>query len=251
MASSRVLKTLLILGLAALPIGGCASQVGPAGTSEGQEERTYFCSGARISSEAIAARTPLDELTEPGRTALADAVFDDGSPLELRNTDDWFLAAQTETDLAIIRSLDDGPDGAPGAPDHELMTVSWVEATNFEGWLVTSSGTCALTLDLGELGVAAISIDPASPPDPGSREVHLLITEQACNSGQDAAGRIEVVRIDESDEAVGLVIGVRPRGGAQSCPSNPATPFAVTLSEPLDERALTNATLKTPLPLVD
>ena len=115
------------------------------------------------------------------------------------------------------------------------------------GWPVDKSDTCALTVDLGDLTIPEVEFQ--LPPDPMSPELHLLVTEETCNSGQDAAGRIEVVSIDETDVSVSLVLGVRPRDGGQTCPSNPATPFTVTLSEPLGERAVLDASLADPRPL--
>ncbi|MFT4136520.1 hypothetical protein [Microbacterium sp.] len=75
------------------------------------------------------------------------------------------------------------------------------------------------------------------------------MTEQDCNSGEDAAGRIEIVRLEEGEEQIDLVLGVRPREGGQTCPSNPATAFTVTLSEPLGERIVVNAGLQSRRPL--
>jgi hypothetical protein len=66
----------------------------------------------------------------------------------------------------------------------------------------------------------------------------VLVTEHACNSGEDARGRITVAAIDEDDDSVTVTLAVRPRGGAQECPSNPETPFVIELSAPLGDRAL-------------
>jgi hypothetical protein len=119
------------------------------------------------------------------------------------------------------------------------------DATNLEpGWYLRQSSRCALSVDLGGLTVPEISLQ--SLPDPRSRESTLLVTESSCNSGEDADGRIEVVSIDETDDRVSLILGVRPRRGDQNCPSNPATPFTVTLSEPQGERDLFDAGLAVP-----
>jgi hypothetical protein len=119
------------------------------------------------------------------------------------------------------------------------------DATNLEpGWYLRQSSRCALSVDLGGLTVPEIALQ--SLPDPRSRELTLLVTESSCNSGEDADGRIEVVNIDETDDRVSLILGVRPRRGDQNCPSNPATPFTVTLSEPLGERDLFDAGLAVP-----
>ena len=85
---------------------------------------------------------------------------------------------------------------------------------------------------------ATVTLDPARPPDPASSEVHVLVTERACNSGEDAEGRVELVTLDEDDDAVTMTIGIHERSGDANCPSNPPTPFTVVLEEPLGDREL-------------
>lgn len=253
---SRGARALLVLVAAAMVgLAGCASAVPPedaAGAAPGSAARndpgadarpSYLCGGTRVSVEALAARTPVEELAGPAAEAVAGAVFDDGMPLVLEDPSAWFVVGTSDREVTLLRPVE--PDEASEAPaaDHEQVTVSRVEATNVAGWLVTSLGPCALTIDLGDLGVPLIALDPDWPLDPASREVRLLVTEQACNSGRDAAGRIEIVRLDEGDERIEIVLGVRPEGGAHSCPTNPPTPFTVTLTEPLGERTVVDATL--------
>ncbi len=67
----------------------------------------------------------------------------------------------------------------------------------------------------------------------------LQVTEMACNSGEDARGRIELVSVDQGEDAVTVTLGVRPRDPeSATCQSNPATSFEVTLDAPLGDRAL-------------
>jgi len=264
----RGAQALLVLVAAAMVgLAGCASAVTPesdqgsgqgsgqgadpgsaAGSASGADARpSYLCGGTRISADALAARTPADALTGAAAEALANAVFDDGTPLVLDDPSPWFVVEASDREVTLLRPVD--PDDAASdvpATDHEQVTVSWVEATNVvAGWRVTSLGPCALTIDLGDLGVPLIALDPARPLDPASRDVHLLVTEQACNSGRDATGRIEIVRLDERGDRIEVVLGVRPEGGAHTCPSNPPTPFTVTLTEPLGARVVVDATLVT------
>jgi len=171
--------------------------------------------------------------------------------VDLPPEEGWYVAISTDDLVGVMRDVEVVADPvSPGiAPDHAVLTVRWVDdATNLApGWYVDKSARCALTVDLGNLTVPAIELQ--SPPDPMSEDLRLLVTEQTCNGGDDAEGRIEVVSIDETDDRVSLVLGVRPRGGAHTCPSNPATPFTVTLSEPLGEREVVDASLADPRPL--
>jgi len=246
--SSSGSRTLLALVVAAVTIGSaaCATTVAPGGASStgAAAASSYLCGGTRVSTESLAARTPPDALTGRSREALADAVFDDGTPLELDDHSAWFVVNASDREVTLLREV--VPDAAASAPveaDHELLGVSWVEAANItSGWRVTALGPCLLTIDLGDLAVPLIALDPAHPLDPAAREIHLLVTERACNSGRDADGRIETVRVDERDDRVEVVLGVRPEGGAHDCPSNPPTPFTVTLGEPLGDRIIVDAT---------
>ncbi len=112
----------------------------------------------------------------------------------------------------------------------------------------TALGVVAMVLVAGlgtgcgpSVGNASVTLDPARPPDPASSELHVLVTEQDCNSGMDAEGRVELVRLDEDDANVEIRIGVRPESGDASCPDNPPTPFTVVLERPLGDRALLDA----------
>lgn len=211
----------------------------------------FLCSGLSISREALEARVPMSAIDERGRTALSEAVWDDGSPVDVPSGEGWYVAVSTEDTVGVMRDIEVVTDPvSPGlAPDREVQTVTWVDdATNLTpGWYGASTNRCALTADLGDL--TAPGVEFQAPPDPLSKELRLLVTEETCNGGDDAEGRIEVVSIDETDDHVSLVLGVRPRGGINTCPSNPATPFTVTLSEPLGEREVVDASLASPRPL--
>lgn len=211
----------------------------------------FLCQGLPISREALEARVPMSAIDEHGRTALSEAVWDDGSPVDVPSGEGWYVAVSTDDTVGVMRDIEVVTDPvSPGlAPDREVQTVTWVDdATNLApGWYGASTGRCALTVDLGDLTVPRVEFQ--APPDPLSNELRLLVTEETCNGGDDAEGRIEVVSIAETDDHVSLVLGVRPRGGINACPSNPATPFTVTLSEPLGEREVVDASLASPRPL--
>ncbi|AXV05791.1 hypothetical protein DVS28_a1090 [Euzebya pacifica] len=64
-----------------------------------------------------------------------------------------------------------------------------------------------------------------------------------CNSGQDAAGRIEVHQQATTEEAVEIMVAVRPREGVQTCSSNPATPYTLTLDDPIGQRRVLDTSL--------
>jgi hypothetical protein len=246
---TKIASCFLVTALAVAALSGCAAQAADVGASPVSTPATigdgFLCMGVSVFREAQEAQVPVAEIGEPGRTALAEAVWDDGTPINIPPNQGWYLAAMTDEYVAVMREVDAVPDDfyGPVPPDHDILAVSWVgDATNLEpGWYGSQSSSCALSVDLGDLGVPELQLQ--SPTEPASQELHLLVTEPACNSGQDAEGRIEVVSIEESDERVAVLLGVRPRGGGQTCPSNPATPFTVTLAEPLGSREVVDAGL--------
>jgi hypothetical protein len=251
---ARIVLTVVGAALMALALTGCA---GTAADGDPAIEQThtigdgYLCSHLPISREAVEKRIPVSDIGEPGRTALAEAVWDDLNPLELPPEDEWYVATATSTLVGVMRDVpvEAIPASSENPPDHEVLTVRWVgNATNLEpGWYVDSSDRCALTVDLGDLTVPAVELESA--PDPASRTVQLNVFEESCNSGRNADGRVEVVRVDETDDRVSVILGVRPPQGNQTCPSNPATPFTLTLAEPVGDREIVNASLADPRPL--
>lgn len=238
-------------------VGGCAAAASsPApelGTVTASPEAGdgFLCGGLAVAPDALAARAPLGSLSVASRAALSAATWDDASPVDFAAEDDWYVVATTHDAISVMRDVDLAADPESGVvpADREVRTVEWVDAPNVTpGWYVSSSGPCALTVDLGDLTVPAIELQ--EEPDPAARELRLSVTEQSCKSGDDAQGRVEVVSIDETADRVILVLGVRPRGGLHACPSHPATPFTVTLTEPVGEREVVDAGLVVPRVLV-
>ena len=244
---------LLLAGCAApLPPQTGDPSANPPATEPGGD---YLCGFTPVDADMLEARAPLSALSPAGSAALAGATIDDGSPFVLEEPDQWWIVSEGEHEIVFMRELGDHerdelePVGLIGA-DHQLAAIQYIgDAPNAApGWYVTGYGACSLTVDLGELSVPRVQLDPAALPTPDSTVLHLLITERDCNSGQDALGRVELVSIDEDATSVSLVVGVRPSGGG-TCPSNPPTPFEVTLTEPLGERSILDAALAEPSPV--
>lgn len=238
-------------------VGGCAAASPSPAPDRGavaaspEARDGFLCGGLAVAADALAARAPLSSLAEPARAALSAATWDDASPVDFSAEDGWYVVATTHDVIGVMRDVDVVMDQMSGAipPDRLVRTVEWIDAPNINpGWYLSSSGPCALTVNLGDLTVPAIELQ--EEPDPGARELRLLVTEQSCNSGEDAQGRVQIVSIDETADRVSLVLGVRPRGGLNACPSHPPTPFTVTLAEPVGERLVVDAGLVDPRVLV-
>ncbi len=227
------------------PSSGSSAGSGPAPDTAG-----YTCDGRLVPRDAREERVPIDELDEGAREAFTEALQRDGMEVDLSPAAGWFVVDESPQHITVLREIE-----APAEPyagedltDHEVFGVALVDAPNAPlGWYVSTHDFCALRLDLAPLAVPAVALE--SDPDPASTELHLLVTENGCNSGEDAEGRIEVVRLEESDDRVSLILGVRPRNVPADCPSNPSTPFTVTLSHPLGDRELIDAGLADPRPI--
>jgi hypothetical protein len=221
---------------AVLLVAACAG--GPGGGSE-----TFWCSGEPVPAGVL----------ENGATAesLEHAEALAGHEVPVIDPAEWIVLSESDENVALIRELDEPEDlGAGDVRTHELLAIAWVDAANLDpspAWVLDRHSSCALAVDAGtDGGAATVTLDPGAPPDAAATTVHLLVTEQACNSGLDADGRVRVVRLDQGESTIGVHVVVDPREGDQSCPSNPATPFVVELDAPLDGRGLYDVSVSPP-----
>ena len=86
-------------------------------------------------------------------------------------------------------------------------------------------------------------LDPAAPePGPDATDLHVLLTERECVSGQEIGDRLVGPQIVITDTDVRLVFAAEPPpGDAHDCQGNPETPYTVELPEPLGDRAIIEA----------
>lgn len=246
-----LLLALLLVGCAgtAADPGGAASPAettsprpveDAAGSTAG--EALFSCFSAPYPASAWDGARPATELGEhPGYVVLQESVGPDG-------LDGWFVLEEADDRLVVARELTQPQD-----PDddilrtHDIVAVEDVDATNVQGWMLSQASQCAPRRVLEGLGAAQVWL--ATEPDPTASTVELLVVEMACNSGEDADGRVRLVEQVESTDAIELLIAVEPRDGNAACPSNPATPFTVELAEPLGDRTLLDTSIHPPRPL--
>lgn len=222
-----------------LGLGACATADGPASRTAG--EGSYRCWENVVPDDVLESGVTADHLSEDGRAAL------DGLEVPPIDPAEWTVVEDGAERVALLRELD-GPEdlGAGDVRTHEMLVIEWTDAPNLDPsptWVLTAAQTCALRADLGELGTATLTLDPEHPPVPDARELHLLVTEMACNNGEDAEGRVRLSALAVRDDAVAVTVGVEPRTGDANCPSNPPTPFVVELDEPLGDRVVLDASV--------
>ncbi|PRZ08674.1 hypothetical protein BCE75_101206 [Isoptericola sp. CG 20/1183] len=226
--------------VSALAVAGCAGP-GATGTPEPADVPDYRCADEPVPPAVLDGGRSAATLGEHGQAALR------GEEVPAIEPADWLVVSESDRWVALIRELD-APQvrGAGDVRTHEILTVQRdVAADAASGWWLSMSGECTLRRDVGE-GVATLTLDPDHAPDPASTQVAVLVTEQSCNSGEDAEGRVMLVELTESSDVVDLVVVVAPRGGDQSCPSNPATPFVVELDAPWGDRVVRDAAVVPP-----
>ncbi len=159
------------------------------------------------------------------------------SPLPLNG---WFRVVDTGSDVLFV---------ARGTAE-----VPWVQvavATEGNGWTVAAYGQCHLGVSYPDgITGATIRLDPAFPrPTRDSREVHVLITETACASGQSPEGRVLEPLVVYGPDSVAVAIAIRHIVGGADCQSNPEFPVLIELSEPLGDRVLVDGSQFPPRPL--
>ncbi len=214
-------------------------EAAPAPRHPDDDEFTARCNGTTIPGSAFGSGARPDELDADGRAALSA----DGVPA--LNPEEWFLVSQTADTVVLMsfelhaeaRTRGPIPSGLPG-PTHELLTLSR------EGgqWRLAEWESCVLEQVREGFDNADVELDPAFALTPDTTELHFLVTERACNSGQSAEGRIELVEKAEFEDAVEVYLAIRPPGGPAECQGNPPAPFVVELDEPLGDRRISDLT---------
>jgi hypothetical protein len=104
--------------------------------------------------------------------------------------------------------------------------------------LALVSACTAIETAVSDPQPATWGIAPGQEIGPETTSFVALVTERECASGRSSEGRVVGPEIAATADAVVVSFAVRPLGGAQECPGNPATPVEVRLDEPLGERRL-------------
>lgn len=235
--------------VAAAILGGCASGPPVAPSSSAAPASPANSTGEPPSQSAMPRAIaevscggpafPLSLLDEPGHAETLDDLAAEALRTHLGTSGPdfawlpdtgWREVARTESQVTYVA------DAAPGS-DPPYAEVSVMR--DGDSWRVAGWGQCRLQASVGPgLGLASFRVAPDVDLAPDVTEIPVLVTERACNSGEDARGRIVEPRIVVSDEAVTVVFAVRPREGDQDCPSNPETPHLLVLPGPIGNRSL-------------
>lgn len=89
----------------------------------------------------------------------------------------------------------------------------------------------------GEAALADCWVDPQQLPiPPGATTIKAFLQERQCAGRQSPVGRIVGPEIEYREDAVVVIFRVRTIGG--ECPSNPAFPLTIILTEPIGDRSI-------------
>ena len=188
------------------------------------------CGGPAFPASALSGRGNAEADSGPEADALRTLLERPEAAGMLPRTG-WRLAVHTGDTVVYIADLAVVGDSAPFAD----VTLERVDGA----WQTRGFGQCRPVADVGPgLGLAEFRVAGHERLTPETIELDVLVTERACNSGEDARGRIVEPAIIPTAEAIIVVFGVIPRGGNHTCPSNPETPTRLILPEPLGDRTL-------------
>ena len=152
--------------------------------------------------------------------------------------------ATTSTAPAVTPLLDDvvfpmedgGWEGDPMVECGDVVVS--LSAWTFGGGGSLGTPCTVYTAMPAGLGEVPWSVDPAHEASASDTELHLLVHEAACASGQPMGGRLLGPRVMETPAEVRITFGVVPLDGAQTCQGNPDQQVVVSLSSPLGERTV-------------
>ena len=92
--------------------------------------------------------------------------------------------------------------------------------------------------------------EPDGEVDRTATHIPVHVMERGCAGGEPATGRIPEPHVQYREDAVVVTFRVIPKGGPQTCPGNPPTPYVLELSEPLGDRQLLDGGAEPPAPPV-
>lgn len=213
-------------------------------------DETLLCGSTPVSARALAEDKPATELPDEVIAALEHGNSPVTAPLS-----EWLIAEATPEHVVIMRKLDPPVDlGAGDVRDYELVSISASPGAMplTPPWGVDTATSCTPRIDPGTRIEASVALDPDELPEPDDERIALLVTEHACNGGQPATGRVELVALVETETTVEVVIAVRPHFDdmARTCISNPPTPFTVDLEQALGDRVILDAAVVPPREVV-
>jgi hypothetical protein len=155
----------------------------------------------------------------------------------------WQVASRSDDKIVLFGRRIEGEAGYGG--DYADIRFE----RRGEAWTAAGWGGCNIEIDAPGFGSATTVLDPDHEPDPDSTELHLLINERECASGQPPTDREVLPVVIETETSIEIVTLVEPVVGGADCQSNPWHPITVTLNDPLGERIVYDGQMPPPVAL--
>jgi hypothetical protein len=185
----------------------------------------------------------LDDLDHPAADAIREELANPGpeTPQVADAGAPW-----------VVLALDDSTALFTSIGENVMSTITFSNDGSGWRWSGSSSGApCQPAVVLPEgLGRANVTLDPAfGTPEPADSTLHLLVTEQACSSGEEPGDRLLEPQVIETATEVLVAFAVIVQLGPQECPGVLPTPVVVELAEPLGDRVVADGLTVPPRPL--
>jgi hypothetical protein len=206
---------------------------------------TLECAGSGFSRSGLSAPVGAETAIGPEFDALRATIAMFGPEFPGASLLHWQVAGRADTQMLFLARQVPQIDG-----------VDWMSADiarTGDTWKPAGMGGCRPVVVLGDgLGAAEWALDPsAGDLVRETTTLHLLVWELTCSGGSPATGRMSPVVVEFGARTLTLTLGVRPKGGIQTCPGPPGTPAVVNLPQPVGDRNLLDGGTEPPRPPIN
>jgi hypothetical protein len=200
------------------------------------------CNDFRFPRSGLTAPVGAETAAGPEYDALRETLRTFGGEFPGAATAHWQVAGRTDFRVLFLARQPPAGDG-----------IDWMAADitrSGAAWKPSGMGGCRPVVVLADgLGPAEWVLDPdAGDITRDTSTLHLLVWEQTCSGGSPATGRMSPVVVDFEAATLTLTLGVRPKGGTQTCPGPPGTPAILHLPQPVGDRTLLDGGKEPPAP---
>ncbi|MDQ3879984.1 MAG: hypothetical protein M3295_02745 [Chloroflexota bacterium] len=204
--------------------------------SLGLDHLAYSC-GSEIAFPLAALSQPLgaENANNPAAAALRAHLAN--SPFA--GLTGWQLVALSGGRALFLRPPATTDPGTP-----EYLNAQFEVVDN--EWRYVRSGACQVQPVIRGLGLGTWELASNGEISVDTTSFDVLVTEQNCASGATPDGRIELADTIYGNDAIVIILGVRPLPGAQTCPGNPPGLFTVHLDEAVGGRSLLDGSVFPP-----
>lgn len=233
-SSFRRRASCALLVIAAVSLGGCGDEGPDLATGPEPESADLVGCGA---DGLTFPRSALDTLHEfsPPNSAVTEGMqsFLDSEEGDFWPQDGWRVLSSAGGVTVLLADA-----------DSQLWFQTLELSDGVWRWSGSSAtGECPLRVPAPD-GSNAVEwrLDPdEAAATPSSTEIHVLVHETACASGEPVGDRLVGPEVDLTATEVRVGFLAETQDGDFNCPSNPETPVTIQLEAPLGERDVVDA----------